>query len=113
MTPGCVTGNTLVDKKTGKTLEECKKLCETRLQCKAIMYGVNLKGSKGNFAPKDCVLKTSAETKGCDAKDKNMAVYVKHCEYGMFPRDFFSYIISFLFANLEKEIERQRKSLPR
>ena len=72
----CVKGHNLI-KYSGKTVPECKQLCNQRADCLAFEFGVDHGGSSTTYKPGDCQLQSSADASDCDGKVTNLDLYVK------------------------------------
>jgi hypothetical protein len=63
-------------KYSGKTLDECQRLCDATPNCVSLEYGVAYGGS-GAFSPGDCMLNDASDPEGCDGHEQNLDLYVK------------------------------------
>jgi hypothetical protein len=72
---GCVDGHNIV-KYTGKTVDECKAICDMKTGCKAFEFGVAYGGS-GKYGPGDCSPQSSIDKEGCDGASYNLDLYIK------------------------------------
>jgi hypothetical protein len=80
---GCVNGQNIKLFK-GKSVQECKDLCDGNDLCKAIEYGVAY-GGNGKYEAADCQLQSSSDRTGCDGAYHNLDLYVKST-YEHFPK---------------------------
>jgi len=71
---GCVSGANIV-KTTMRTVAECAKECDENDECVAFEYGVNY-GAQNAYAPYDCQLQSSADSKDCNGEEHNLDLYV-------------------------------------
>ena len=65
-----------IGKIPGKTVDECKALCNAEPKCKAIEYGVAY-GGKVNYKPGDCQLQSHNDPTKCDGSYYNLDLYIK------------------------------------
>jgi hypothetical protein len=72
---GCVEGHNIVTY-TGKTIDECKAICDSKTSCKSFEFGVAYGGS-GKYKPGDCLPQSSADQAGCDGAKYNLDLYIK------------------------------------
>jgi hypothetical protein len=73
----CVTDHNINNLKySGKSLDECQRLCDATPNCVSLEYGVAYGGS-GAFLPGDCMLNDASDPEGCDGADQNLDLYVK------------------------------------
>lgn len=70
---GCVNGANIV-KTTMRTVAECAEECDENEDCVAFEYGVNYGGDA--YAPYDCQLQSSADSKDCKGGELNLDLYV-------------------------------------
>ena len=73
---GCVTGHN-IHKYTGKTVDECAKICNETPNCKAFEFGVPYGGSLGSYKSGDCQPQSSANYANCDGQHHNLDLYVQ------------------------------------
>lgn len=71
---GCVSGANIV-KTTMRTVAECARECNENDDCVAFEYGVNY-GAQNAYAPYDCQLQSSADSKDCNGAEHNLDLYV-------------------------------------
>jgi hypothetical protein len=78
---GCVEGHNIASY-TGKTVDECKAICDMSTGCKAFEFGVAYGGS-GKYKPGDCSPQDSSNKKDCDGAVYNLDLYIKAdaCDY--------------------------------
>ena len=90
---GCVNGHN-IRKIPGRTVQQCKDLCDSDSNCKAIEYGVAYGGSNTEYKPRDCYLQSGNNHAACDGTYWNIDLYIKGgtCQEGM----------SVFFANKQK-----------
>ena len=72
----CVPGSNLQGF-SGKTVEECKEVCDKHADCLAFEFGVAHGGSSPTNKPGDCRPKSSADACGCDGAHFNTDLYIK------------------------------------
>lgn len=61
----------------GKTVDECKTICDSMPNCLAFEYGVAHGGSSIYYQPGDCVPQSGSNMVGCDGYHYNLDLYVK------------------------------------
>ena len=76
ISPGCVRAHNII-RYHKKTVDECKKLCDEKPECKAIEYGVPHGGSRIHYEAGDCQLNRGVNPEGCDGKHENLDLYIK------------------------------------
>ena len=72
---GCVNGKN-INHYTGKSVQECKNICDSNPLCKAFEYGVNYNGG-GPYKDGDCQPQEEFEPADCDGGYWNLDLYVK------------------------------------
>ena len=71
----CVSGHN-IKHYSGKTVQECKSICDKTAGCVAFEYGVAY-GGVGGYTPGQCQPQSSANKAGCDGAYHNLDLYVK------------------------------------
>jgi hypothetical protein len=72
---GCVGGHN-IKLYHGKTVQECKSICDQTAGCVAFEYGVAY-GGPGGYKPAQCQPQSSANKAGCGGAYHNLDLYVK------------------------------------
>jgi len=72
---GCVGGHN-IKLYNGKTVQECKSICDKTAGCVAFEYGV-AHGGVGGYKPAQCQPQSSANKAGCPGAYHNLDLYVK------------------------------------
>jgi hypothetical protein len=76
--PGaCVNGANIYPSHLGKTVAECKALCNANSACLAFEFSVVYGGRGSSYSPGECRLQSSSAHAGCDGLYMNLDLYVK------------------------------------
>jgi hypothetical protein len=76
MPEACVQGHNM-GKYPGKTVDECKSICNSDPKCKAFEFGVPHHGDNQKYRPNDCIPNDASDPFGCQGSHFNLDLYVK------------------------------------